>query len=199
MIYKKYKLLFQINTFYLIFLGLFSCGEKQEAVPTDLTKASLIPYPVSIEATGGRFTFSKKTQIYVNKGNNQIANYLSEMLKPATGFDFKVQVMGEESVSSGNIILTLSSAGDNLGEEGYSLEITTDKIEIKASESAGLFYGIQTLIQLLPAEVGLKSKQDITWFVPTGKIEDQPKICLSRINVGCFQAFFWGRRCKTLH
>ena len=174
MIYKKHKLLFQLNAFYLIFLGLLSCGEKQETVPTNLTKAGLIPYPASIEATGGSFIFNEKTQIYINKGNNQIGNHLSEMLKPATGFDFDVQVMREESVPSGNIILALSSGDDDLGEEGYSLEITADKVEIKASKETGLFYGIQTLLQLLPAEIDLKSKQEIAWTIPTGKIKDQP-------------------------
>lgn len=63
-----------------------------------------------------------------------------------------------------------------IGKEGYQLAINTKGIVIKANQAAGLFYGVQTLMQLLPNEIESKSKiKNIKWTVPNVKITDYPR------------------------
>ena len=87
-----------------------SCTAK---TPSDLSKESIIPKPVSITSTGEYFTLKASTGIYIQGESaelKQIGQYLSGRLKPATGFDFEVKST-LKTPKSGNIYLTLSDAG----------------------------------------------------------------------------------------
>jgi len=144
--------------------------------PTDLTKENIIPKPVSITASGETFSLSKNSGIYIQGSSeklDQIANYFAELLRPATGFDFAVKTM-EKNPPKGSILLSLSGADASLGDEGYILEITKKLVKISANKPAGLFHGIQTFRQLLPAEIEMKSKQNVEWLVAGGVIIDYP-------------------------
>jgi len=143
---------------------------------TDLTKEYLIPKPVLVTANGETFCLSKNTSIYVEGLSGQlegIANYLAEFLRNATGFDFKIKA-ARGTPSKGNILLTLSEPDNSLGDEGYRIEITKKLVKITAPACAGLFHGIQTFRQLLPAEIEYQSKQDMEWTVAGGVISDFP-------------------------
>ena len=70
----------------LFMIFLMSCGPK---TPTDLTRESIIPKPLSVTATGDYFCLGKKADIYVQGETEelkQVARYLAEKLRPATGF-----------------------------------------------------------------------------------------------------------------
>ncbi len=158
----------------IAFLSINSCKQQP---PTDLSKAALIPLPVSIEAGGGSFALYDQTKIYVSSESNEafdVGIYLAGLLKPATGFGFKV-LPTNAIPDNGNIFLILSGSQTQLGDEGYELVITDEIITIKAFKPAGLFYGVQTLRQLLPMEIETKSQQQISWHVATGTITDYPR------------------------
>ena len=143
--------------------------------PTDLTKENIIPKPVSVTANGETFRLSRNAGIYVQGTSGQldeIAGYLAGMLRPATGFSLEVKA-AEGTPPKGSILLTLSGAGAP-GNEGYVLEITKKLVKISANTPAGLFNGIQTFRQLLPAEVEMKTKQEVDWFAAGGVITDYP-------------------------
>lgn len=153
-------------------LILWSCT-SEEAVPMDLSEESIIPRPVSITPTGSSFELTEETDVYVQGTDEdalRVGNYLADLLNPSTGLEINLQV-AEGTPAPGNIYLTL---GGDQGPEGYQLEITEDLTTITASDAAGLFYGVQTLRQLLPASVEKGSQQPGPWRVATGTITDQP-------------------------
>jgi len=155
----------------LSFLFLVSCNDET-ALPLDLAAESIIPQPLSVTATGSSFEITSETSIY-SDGDLQTANYLADLLKPSTGFAIDVKPLNSKS-SGNNIILDLEVSGE-FGPEGYRLEITNDQIKLSAKEEHGLFNGIQTLRQLLPAQIEKKTLQSGPWLVATGTVFDKPE------------------------
>jgi hexosaminidase len=171
----KTKLYKTITPFLIIFIFTvqMSCAAK---TPTDLSKVGIIPKPVSITATGSVFLLKGGTSICVQGGSEElkkIGQYLADRLKPATGFKFEVK-QTTNAPRSGCIYLTLTGAGTIPGDEWYELNITSKQIKLTANGPAGLFMGIQTIRQLLPARIELTEKQEGPWEIPTGTITDYP-------------------------
>ncbi len=156
-----------------IMITLISC---KAMTPTDLSKENIIPRPVSVTATGGSFEINDATKIYIGGGSAellQIGEKLAGILNPSTGFAMEVMsTIGEPP--SGTIYITLSGADESLGEEGYKLDITKKMLTLSAYNPVGLFRGIQTIRQLLPAKIELKTKQEGPWEISTGTIIDYP-------------------------
>ena len=143
---------------------------------SDLTKSDLIPKPVSITATGDNFELKKGVSVYIrgeSAGIRNIAEYLAGHLRPATGYPVEIMTAPENS-KPGNIWLSLSPDSTKLGDEGYSMVITGQEINLTAKNPAGLFRGVQTIRQLLPAAIELNSVQPGPWKIPTGTITDYP-------------------------
>ena len=153
-----------------------SCNPALPPTPKDLAQDALLPRPVSLEATGSSFRLTEKTDIYVEAGNPEIerlGQYLAGLLNPATGLEIGVKTT-EEAPPSGHIYLALNNNGPELGPEGYQLEITEKAVNLTANQPAGLFYGIQTLRQLLPAAIEQQEKQEGPWEIASGTIRDYP-------------------------
>jgi hexosaminidase len=158
---------------FLILIPMDSC--KKES-PSDLTKENIIPAPVSITTTGEYFKLKPGTDIYIigeSEKLNQIGQYLAEKLKPATGFMIEVKQASSASKRH-HIYLTLSANGTNPADESYELNITTKNIILSAKTPAGIFRGIQTIRQILPAKIELTTRQEGPWKIPTGTITDYP-------------------------
>jgi hexosaminidase len=173
----------------LFVILIMSCGTE---TPTDLTKESIIPKPLSVIATGDYFCLGKKADIYVQGESNElksVAGFLADRLRPATGFTLEVKTTAE-APGKGNIFLTLSGADASLGDEGYKLTITEKLITLDAIKPAGLFNGVQTLRQLLPADIELKSKQEMDWHIATGTITDYPAYAYRGVMLDVTRHFF---------
>jgi len=164
------KKIYTFGNLLLIALFLVSCHTP---TPMDLTKEYLIPKPSNLVATGSSFALTANTAIYVQKGTEGVGNYLSNALKPATGFNTVVNTI-ETNTSKKGISLLLSEEKENLGAEGYELTIKEDKILLEAHQLAGLFRGIQTIKQLLPAKIEAKEIQVGPWEIASGTITDTP-------------------------
>ncbi len=146
------------------------------SIPTDLTTVSIIPKPVSTVATGESFRLTDRTNIYVQGESAelvQIGQYLADRLNLSTGLGLEVKTISK-APPSGNISLALSGPDAELGDEGYELVITRKSVSVTANTPAGLFRGIQTIRQLLPAKVELDSVQEGPWEIATGTIRDYP-------------------------
>jgi hexosaminidase len=147
-----------------------SCQKKH--VQTDLAKESIIPKPASLTATNSSFELNGETVITVAGGEEvtRIGEYLSAELKKATGLDIKVK--SAERPDDGSIHLALSTANKSIGDEGYDLSVTEDAATISANRPTGIFYGVQTLLQVVPLPSAEAKSDQI--YLPTGTISDYP-------------------------
>ena len=136
--------------------------------PAPLSEAGLIPLPQEVSNGTGTFEVTAETGIRLigtSEKLTSIGDFLANSLRPATGFTVPV------SKDSGEITLELTESGPS---EAYELEISDAGIRITAAGEAGLFYGVQTLIQLFPADITQTAVQSRDWVLPQGKVSDAP-------------------------
>lgn len=140
---------------------------------------SIIPMPEKLTPTGGAFTINNTTKIIVDAGNNEtkrIAGMLAEKLQHAAGLTIPVTEKKTKMPEKAVIIFTTANADPSLGNEGYELSANKNRVIIKAPAPAGLFYGMQTLCQLLPAAIESSSiVSNIAWEIPGVEIRDKPR------------------------
>ena len=114
------------------------------------TGVSVVPAPRSIETGEGQFHLTPDTRIGVPRGNREVAaigDFLAAKLNQATGFNVQTVPLLR---GPGAIRLILERGAAPLGPEGYELVIEPDAVILRAEEPAGLFWGVQTIRQLLP-------------------------------------------------
>ena len=135
---------------------------------------SIIPQPVSIEYDDGYFQIGPETRIVAENEAAAEASKLIDALAPAMGF--KLSLADTSQRRRGAIALEFDKESSKLGDEGYTLRVTERRILIRAKGPAGLFYGIQTLRQLLPEQIFSKTKAEgVEWKVPCVRITDYPR------------------------
>ena len=137
---------------------------------------ALIPLPQKMECREGAFSLQPKAQILVDRASQDTGQYLAERLRKATGFKLKVVANKQPRASKDAIILTTADAKASLGPEGYELTVAPDSVVIRASGQAGMFYGVQSLLQLLPPQIfASRPVPGQAWQIPCVQIEDQPR------------------------
>lgn len=135
---------------------------------------SVIPQPVSMEYDEGHFQIGPETRIVAENEAAAEAAKLIDALVPAMGF--KLNMADSSQRRRRSITLELEKGPFRIGEEGYMLKVTPKRILIRAKRPVGLFYGIQTLRQLLSAQAFSKTKaEDAEWKVPSVRITDYPR------------------------
>ena len=88
--------------------------------------------------------------------------------------------------------------GQDLGEEGYTLEVTRDLVRVRASSDAGHFYAVQTLLQLLPEAVfGATPAADVRWTIPCLTIQDRPRFSWRGVHLDVSRHFLPKEFIKT--
>jgi hexosaminidase len=158
-------------------LFLVSCERNKSTSPEARQRfEGIIPKPVSANMTGNTFTLTEDTKVVTSgsvEGVDNVARFLIDKLKPATGFNVEKSSDGKEGKNS--ILLSISKDAE-LGAEGYELTVSEDQIKITANSPVGLYWGAQTLRQLLPAEIeNSKSAANASWEIATGTIRDYPR------------------------
>jgi hexosaminidase len=139
------------------------------AAASVLAAQAVIPQPLEMRETGGTFELKTDAVIaYADAAARYPAELLAAQLRPATGFRLPVK----KSTKGGIVFKTIP--GTDLGEEGYELRVA-DTVSIAAPTEAGLFYGAQTLRQLLPSEIFSGEKVSRAWQAPAVEIRDVPR------------------------
>ena len=140
-----------------------------QTAPTNL---GLIPKPLSVQVMDGSFELTSDTRVAITEDTSAVGLKLRNYLCPATGFFFPLSRSG----GRGAINLRLDKHLQELGPEGYRLVVKQDHIDITGFKSAGVFYGIQTLRELLPNDIFRSARlSGVAWKVPDVIIEDKPR------------------------
>jgi len=147
------------------------------AAPVDEKTLAVIPKPQKMQRQEGAFTLTAQTSVVVQPASPElqaVGQYLAGLLAPAT--EWKLTVSAEPPKAGGAIVLKVDAAQAGLGDEGYKMEVTQTGVSVTARKPAGVFYGVQTLRQLLPMTIESRQKEEgVTWSVPCVSIEDQPR------------------------
>ncbi|WP_266365504.1 beta-N-acetylhexosaminidase [Tellurirhabdus rosea] len=153
----------------LAFLFLLLFAEISYAQPL---LPHLIPQPVSIQSGNGSFTLKKGIAVGYNKPEaRRVADMLAGKLTTPTGYTLPVRT-GKPAPIQFNLT---DSPDARLGREGYTLTSSPKGVVITANQPAGLFYGMQTLLQLFPKEVESPAVTAANWTVPAVTITDYPR------------------------
>ncbi|WP_374166735.1 beta-N-acetylhexosaminidase [Arcticibacter sp. MXS-1] len=158
---------------FMLAVVLFVAGLTATAQKT-AGKISIIPEPVSVVSAEGSLVLPSRIVIRARGGQEpmNVGEYLKDKLR-STG----KPVVLSSSAESATIQLSLLSDKDKqLGSEGYRLRVTSAHVMVSANEPAGLFYGVQSLLQLLPKEIeSSEVQEDVKWRLPLVTITDYPR------------------------
>ncbi|MBI4674741.1 MAG: beta-N-acetylhexosaminidase [Chloroflexi bacterium] len=152
---------------------------------------NLSPKPAFAAPTGEKFILSPTAQILVESPMPELlrlGNFLADALRDATGYALPVSVK-RAAETRNNISLALD-ADATLGAEGYTLNITPEAVALKAHRAAGLFYGIQTLRQLLPPATENAAPQNRACEIACGILRDAPRFAWRGTMLDVARHFF---------
>ncbi|WP_020670279.1 beta-N-acetylhexosaminidase [Amycolatopsis nigrescens] len=137
--------------------------------------ANLLPAPVDAKSNPkADFWLSPATVIKTARGSaeaKKVGDYLAGLLRKSTGYSLPVQ---SGHTSRPAISLEIGKTA-KVGDQGYQLDVARNGVTLRANTADGLFSGVQTLRQLLPAQIEATKPQPRKWTVPGGKIVDYPR------------------------
>jgi len=170
----KKKTIISIVILGISMLNMLKCTHKQQ------NHINIIPKPEKISILEGEFTISKDTKILIHSDTEKIryaVAYFNNLLSSSTGYTLQVVVSEDSTVQENMIVLTTQGTDSKLGDEGYNLSVHKNTVHIRANTAAGIFYGIQTVRQLLPVdfEGSVVSDKRQTWSIPGVEIQDKPR------------------------
>lgn len=134
---------------------------------------AILPRPSSITPGTGNFPLTSRIVIITDAQTGEVGTLLAGALSPALGFSLPVLL--DTSPAVGALTLGIDPRLAHLGAEGYRLEVTPEQVTISGATAAGVFYGTQTLRQLLPADIFSPTPITRTWDIPAVAIEDAPR------------------------
>ena len=136
----------------------------------------------------GAFELGRRARIVAPGEAADVGRLLAGLLRPPTGFALPV-VGSPQAAVAGAVVLALAPGDRSLGDEGYRLRVD-DRVTITARRPAGLFWGAQTLRQLLPPAVESTTRVPGPWLVPRGAIHDRPRFAWRGLMLDLARHFF---------
>src|ERR1700722_957488 len=148
---------------------------------------AIIPQPQLMQLWPGAFTLCPSqsgpaapgyplVKIYTDPVSQSTGDFLAQRLFKSTGQQFIVATLTAGVPIRDGILLTTVNANTNLGAEGYELTVAPDSVVIRAPQTAGVFYGVQSLLQLLPPQIfAPHPATNIIWTAFCVYIYDQPQ------------------------
>jgi len=149
----------------------------------------LIPRPLAVAPERGAFELGPRARIVAAVEAADVGRLLADALRPATGFALPVVRVPRAAVG-GDIVLSLVPGDRSLGDEGYRLRVAADTVSISARRPAGLFWGTQTLTQLMPPRIESGEPVSGPWLVPRGTIHDRPRFAWRGLMLDVARHFF---------
>jgi len=152
-----------------VLLCLTACHTLQKEVVFTENDLTIIPQPQSMVLGKGHFQFTQETVFVIDPVLMPARLPFLEQFERASGFKFALQKV---ALSGSSVVIDTDKS---LPKEGYTLAVTPEKIDIKASDYNGALYALQTLRQLLPNEVESTELVKRDWLVPAVTITDAPQ------------------------
>lgn len=159
----------------VVAIGMTACGASGEKKSYN-EGVNVIPAPASLTVGNGEFSLKGSTKIGAAAPEaKKVAEYFVEKMERSTGYDLDVE-------DNGDIRLTLDPQME-MNSEGYRLEVGENGVDVTAKTPQGLFYGMQSFMQLLPAEIESSEEVDgIEWSAPYVSITDEPRFAYRGIH-----------------
>ncbi|MFI5452039.1 beta-N-acetylhexosaminidase [Pedobacter sp. UC225_61] len=145
--------------------------------PITNSEIAIIPEPVSVMKQAGHFVLPANIVIQANKSPElkQTVAFLQERLSTPTGY--YTSIISTPSATATFKLILNDKQDATLGTEGYHITVGLKQVIIRANKPAGLFYGVQTVVQLLPKEIESKEEvKGIRWTMPCVEITDYPRL-----------------------
>ncbi|MEM7085883.1 MAG: family 20 glycosylhydrolase [Bacteroidota bacterium] len=144
----KYLLSFLVVS--LLCLNLVSCKSDTKETPKSFTEeivlpTTILPKPTQMKLLEGTFTFQQSTTIFAEPDFQIAVDFLRNHIQKGSGL-----TLSDGPKEEATVIFELDASQPS---EGYALDISEEKIIIKASDSSGAFYAAQTIRQLLPVNL----------------------------------------------
>ncbi len=162
----------------------------------------IIPLPVTLQNRPGVFCLcpsqhypaapaQASMQILVDGASQQTGQYLAASLFKSTGYQFQLVTSTATNAVKGAILITTSNAIPSLGTEGYELTVAPDSVVIRAPAQGGTFYGVQSLLQLLPPQIySQRIVPNVPWVAPCVYIQDYPSFSWRGVMLDVARHFF---------
>ncbi len=178
---KRYNLVLLL----LLSFTFFSC--KESSKPKHI---SIIPEPEHLTVYTGSFELNENTRILVPNSDNLKfeSQYLANIIRKHTDHKSEIIFYSKNENSKNAIILRLSPKASD-SPEGYQLKADKKNITILAPTSKGIFYGIQSLLQLLPPSFYASAHQE-KWEIPQCFIQDAPRFSYRGMLLDVSRHFF---------
>ena len=165
----------------LIALCVLCCG----ALRAD--NINIIPRPASVEELPGTFAFNTATTVaYKGEGAKEAVQMLCEKIRTSKGFAPRKG----KALSKGSI--SFINDKNVKGAEAYTLEVTEEKVVARASTAAGLYYAMQSLVQLFPSAIENRHATMMVgnWLLPCVSIKDEPRFGYRGVMLDPCRHFF---------
>ncbi len=154
----------------------------------------IIPRPIVFETGKGTFTFANQIQINYSPRLENEATFLADFLNPL--FKGEIQINERGSQNSAVINLTIETLSKGKISEAYELNIDKNGVNIIATDAAGIFYGIQSFLALLPIDLLKSSNSSIS--VNHVNIRDAPRFSYRGMHLDVSRNFHSKETVKKL-
>ncbi len=152
------------------------------------SEINVIPRPVETTRNNGSFLLTKSTVIIANSAVKHDADMLNFYLQKLYGFTLAVKnISPYENIK--NVISLGIKYPEGMKPDQYNLNVTENNISIMAINNEALFYGIQTLLQLIPAEVN-PATDKVAFSIPAVSIKDYPRFQYRGMHLDAGRHFF---------
>jgi hexosaminidase len=188
---KKYR---QFLLLSIIMIAAYACSHSSIQV-NNSDEINIIPVPAKMEVNTGYFTIKTHTAIFYNDtALKHVANYLGSGLNK----DLSANKILEGQGKGINLVIS-DIVDDDLGEEGYKLIVSSKKIDIIANKANGVFYGIQTLLQMIPLQaIGNSEKVGVEGKIKCVEITDSPRFEWRGLMLDVSRHFFTVDEVKSM-
>lgn len=162
-----------ILTILIASLSMVSCSQNM-VVKSYNEGINIIPTPRTLTINPGEFTLKRGTKFAITNDSKEltaIANHFIEKINASTGFSLKL-----DNAATKNVITLTIDSSKVTEKEGYILDVSAKNVNIIAATPVGVYYGMQTFMQLLPAKIESSFiVEGVEWKPPLAVIEDAPR------------------------